>query len=728
MDASPRYPDPVDSLVGRILGETYEVERRLGVGGFGAVYAAKHVRTGRRYAVKVLRPDRAMVSPGARERFRREAEALAKLGHAGIVRVHDYASEGGIDFLVMDLLEGEDLAQHLHRGGALPQDRAVAIFGGIADALEAAHAADTIHRDLKPGNVFLARVPGEPERPVLLDFGLAKHVGEGGPESLTASGEALGTPHYMAPEQASGESVDARTDVYALGAILFELLVGEPPFGNGPAASVLVKVLTVKPPRLDERVDVPPALADAVERALEKDPAARFPSVAAFREAVLAGARGLPATRAQAIVTPEVVRPRGTDRPPPATRISGTAAPAAGATTARLVRRGLPVAAIALVAAGGLLAWGALTNAPEVGVARPSEVGREPAELAERSAEAMEESVVVGEDGVADAMEDAVEHAAEDAVEDPAEDTDAPAERADDAPELAEAADEADPESMRPGVPPTEIRAPPAERVRPRRPSRRLVAREAEPTPAAPAAITPAAVALPAVQAETFREQAAAAEAEIGELETVLGRLPVLRRGVSALERGREPGFCGGALGLPQGSRFPTVVNAAQRVRRIVDGACEPFESARSPSSEVLRTLQRFPSTLDRAEAMARDRSISTNRPEAVADEVEAAVGEVRRLLGADVLAGRRPFPCDAAIWGRLRRASNAGNVWSGQAATNVRRLRDRVCGRLGLDRLDREADQAADQLDELEGSLRASIRTQERMRDQARALAGGAP
>ncbi|HJK92084.1 MAG TPA: serine/threonine-protein kinase, partial [Polyangiaceae bacterium LLY-WYZ-15_(1-7)] len=165
----------MDSLVGRILGETYEVERRLGVGGFGAVYAAKHVRTGRRYAVKVLRPDRAMVSPGARERFRREAEALAKLGHAGIVRVHDYASEGGIDFLVMDLLEGEDLAQHLHRGGALPQDRAVAIFGGIADALEAAHAADTIHRDLKPGNVFLARVPGEPERPVLLDFGLAKH-------------------------------------------------------------------------------------------------------------------------------------------------------------------------------------------------------------------------------------------------------------------------------------------------------------------------------------------------------------------------------------------------------------------------------------------------------------------------------------------------------------------------------------------------------------------------
>lgn len=281
-------------MAGKVLGD-YRVERRLGGGGFGAVYAGAHVRTGRKYALKILRPDRAIVSPDARERFRREAEALSGLGHIGIVAIHDYASVDGIDYIVMDLLEGEDLAARLTHG-AFELDDGIELISAIGDALQTAHDANIIHRDLKPGNVFLARVPGEPERPVLLDFGLAKDV-SGNAQSMTASGEALGTPTYMAPEQASGGTIDERTDVYALGALAYEVLSGEPPFEGANATAIILQLMTSEPKPLQ---GLPEHVAAAVHRALSKDADDRHATVRAFI-AELGGHQ--PATRAMPIAS-----------------------------------------------------------------------------------------------------------------------------------------------------------------------------------------------------------------------------------------------------------------------------------------------------------------------------------------------------------------------------------------------------------------------------------------
>jgi serine/threonine protein kinase len=279
-----------DPLLGRTLGGVYRIERRLGAGGIGAVYAATHARTGRKYAVKVLLSDVAM-KPGAAERFRREAEALAALGHAGIVQIHDFdTADDGAQFLVMDLLEGEDLAARIAREGALRWEDALRVLEEIASALGAAHAVGLVHRDLKPGNVFLARRPGAGERATLLDFGLAKNVAAVEDVRLTATGAGLGTPLYMSPEQARGDEVDLRTDVYALGCILFEMLTGAPPFDGPTLTAVIARILTDPPPPVSRstRHPVPPGVDAVVARALAKDPAERYASASALVEAARA--------------------------------------------------------------------------------------------------------------------------------------------------------------------------------------------------------------------------------------------------------------------------------------------------------------------------------------------------------------------------------------------------------------------------------------------------------
>ena len=306
------------SIEGRELG-AYRLGRRLGAGGIGAVYAATHVRTGRAYAVKVLLPDAADDATSA-ARFRREAEALAAVGHAGIVAVHDFdVTEDGVAYLVMDKLEGEDLDGRLSRG-PLSLAATLDLLHQVGSALTTAHDAGILHRDLKPSNVFLARRPGMPERAVLLDFGLAKLM-EGEHAKLTATGATMGTPMYMSPEQAQGLHVDRRTDVYALGAVLFECLTGRPPFDGPHVTAILAKVLTAPPPRLrDWNPELPRALDDVIVRALAKDPSERPASVpalvAAVSEAmgdapsdVASGApRGVPPTQ----VTPMVVEVKRT--------------------------------------------------------------------------------------------------------------------------------------------------------------------------------------------------------------------------------------------------------------------------------------------------------------------------------------------------------------------------------------------------------------------------------
>jgi serine/threonine-protein kinase len=274
------------SMVGRVLNGTYRIERHLGDGAMGTVWVARHLRTGRALAVKTLHPD-ARMSQESIARFRLEATAASAIGHEGIVRVHDFdATWDGLYFIAMDLLEGETLEQRLGAVGRVPFAEARRISVEIGSALHAAHSVGVLHRDLKPANVFLrAARPGMAERAVLLDFGLAKPLGQA-MTKLTSTGAALGTPAYMSPEQARGVELDVRSDVYALGALLYEMVMGEPPFLAPTVAALFAKLLTEPAQVGSLPEDCPRGLADVLTRALAKDPTERFQDVPAFLTAL----------------------------------------------------------------------------------------------------------------------------------------------------------------------------------------------------------------------------------------------------------------------------------------------------------------------------------------------------------------------------------------------------------------------------------------------------------
>ena len=283
----PRSAAP-SAHIGAVLNGSYRLEAHLGAGGMGTVWAARHLRTGRRYAVKTLLPD-ARVAPDAIKRFEREAAAASALGHPGIIAVHDFhETEDGAHYLVMDLLEGETLEQRLTRIGSLawPDARWVALEVGAA--LAVAHDAGLLHRDIKPANIFLARSPGGPERAVLLDFGLVKPIGDAQASRITATGAAVGTPIYMAPEQARGEVLDVRCDVYSLGAVVYEMITGAPPFHDSTLAAVYARLLTESAPAASAMAvhPCPPALDDVLACALAKRPHERFDTVRAFASAL----------------------------------------------------------------------------------------------------------------------------------------------------------------------------------------------------------------------------------------------------------------------------------------------------------------------------------------------------------------------------------------------------------------------------------------------------------
>jgi serine/threonine-protein kinase len=272
-----------EAWIGTILHGTYQVESRLGAGGMGLVYRALHLRTGRRYAVKTLLPD-ARLSPDTLRRFEREATAASALGHPNIIGVHDFnVTPSGAYYLVMDLLEGETLEQRLHRVGSLPWADAQRIAVELGSALSAAHEHGLLHRDLKPANVFLAK-SGTTERAVLLDFGLVKPMDDTAVSRITATGAAVGTPMYMSPEQARGDAVDARSDVYGLAAVLFEMVTGAPPFLDRTLASVYARLLTAPVPTASTVADkpIPRELDPILVRALAKTPGERYPDVRAL--------------------------------------------------------------------------------------------------------------------------------------------------------------------------------------------------------------------------------------------------------------------------------------------------------------------------------------------------------------------------------------------------------------------------------------------------------------
>lgn len=320
------------------------------------MYRAVHVRTGRSYALKVLTD----TNDSALPRFRREAEALSAIGHPGVVAIHDFdESQDGIAYLVMDRLEGSDLAHRLELG-ALPLNEALDRFDEVADALTAAHTAGVLHRDLKPSNIFLRREGNLPVRAVLLDFGLAKSVD---PErtKLTATGQTMGTPLYMSPEQALGEELDVRSDVYSLSAVLYEMLCGQPPFDGPSLTAILSKVLMVPPQPLRMRgVEVPDELEALILRALGKGRDGRPSTVSEFRTLVHAAREG---------ATPPMSSRAPSQPALPPTRANPRFVPARKQKRGRLIG-----AALAIVAVSGLIALGIVVLSSSANVVVPQEV------------------------------------------------------------------------------------------------------------------------------------------------------------------------------------------------------------------------------------------------------------------------------------------------------------------------------------------------------------------
>ena len=276
---------------GMVVAGTYEITRLIGQGGMGAVWEAKHLRLpDKRVVVKVLLWG--ATDAVALARFRREAEIASRLGHPNIVQVHDFNTlPSGAPYIVLELLQGESLASRLSRGRPT-FDQTAAIVTQIGSALAAAHREGVVHRDLKPDNVFLCptEVGGEVRDVVkILDFGISKM--RGAKTVLTQDAALIGTPQYMAPEQATGrnDDIDARTDIFAFGAIVFEMLAGQPPFSGDTLAAVIHAVVYAPTPPLAELAPgTPPAVIAAVERALAKNRDDRFPDVGSFVKAVTA--------------------------------------------------------------------------------------------------------------------------------------------------------------------------------------------------------------------------------------------------------------------------------------------------------------------------------------------------------------------------------------------------------------------------------------------------------
>lgn len=277
-----------DRWLGRVLEDRYEIVRPLGTGGGGSVYVARHLRLGAEVAIKIVDiEDRQQTLV---KRLEREARAVALIGHENIVSVLDFGyTTDGSAFLVMQLLQGETVEQRLDRTTTLPLPATCAILTQVAYALEAAHDCGVIHRDIKPGNVFLSRERGRNDHVKVLDFGIAAlQAGTPGVLPTNLSGAlVVGTPSYIAPERLrQGTTVDHRADVYSVGAMMYEMLSGKPPFLEATAVSTMIRILQDEPEPVSRRVKELP-LADAVDdllaRMLAKSPDERLPNMRAVR-------------------------------------------------------------------------------------------------------------------------------------------------------------------------------------------------------------------------------------------------------------------------------------------------------------------------------------------------------------------------------------------------------------------------------------------------------------
>ncbi|HSB52825.1 MAG TPA: serine/threonine-protein kinase, partial [Gemmatimonadales bacterium] len=283
------------------LADRYRLDSEIGAGGMATVYLAHDVRHDRRVALKVLRPELSAVI-GA-ERFLAEIKLTANLQHPHILPLFDSGEADSFLFYVMPYVAGETLRSRLNREKQLPVADAVRIASEVASALDYAHRHGVVHRDIKPENILLHE-----GQALVADFGIALAASKASGDRMTETGMSLGTPHYMSPEQAMGErELTARSDVYALGAVLYEMLTGDPPFTGSTTQAIVARVVTESPrPLLPQRHTIPPHIEAAVLTALEKLPADRFESARAFAEALgdpgyagsrVTGTRVLPAAR-----------------------------------------------------------------------------------------------------------------------------------------------------------------------------------------------------------------------------------------------------------------------------------------------------------------------------------------------------------------------------------------------------------------------------------------------
>jgi serine/threonine-protein kinase len=288
------------------------IESVAGRGGMGVVYRATQIALGRTVALKLLAGDRA-ADPDFRERFQRESRMAAAIDHANVIPVYAAGEEDGRLYLVMRYVDGTDLHALLRRDRALAPERAAAVIAQIAAGLDAAHAAGLVHRDVKPGNVLLAG-----DHAYLGDFGLTRQIGSD--TELTQAGQWIGTVDYCSPEQLRGERTDARSDVYALGCVLFAALTGQTPLGRGTVPTTMMAHLHDEPPRASA-FGAPREFDRVLRRALAKDPDERYPSAGDLGRAASAAARGEPVTESERSVARGPAAPEATEE----TRLNGVA-------------------------------------------------------------------------------------------------------------------------------------------------------------------------------------------------------------------------------------------------------------------------------------------------------------------------------------------------------------------------------------------------------------------